>query len=51
MQQEDRTPAQDHGDDPPAPMSGPVATSPARVPGRVDHDWGTAITTNRGAVA
>ena len=50
-EQEDRTAAQGQGDDPPAPPSGLVASSPARVLGCIDHGWGTAMTTNRGAVA
>ena len=50
-EQEDRTPAQDDGGDPLAPPSRSVATPPASVPGSIDHVWGRAITTNRGAVA
>ena len=48
---EDRSAAQGQRNDPPAPPGGLVASSPARVLGCVDHGWGSAITTNRGAVA
>ena len=51
QQEEDGAPSQGHGNDPPAPMGGLVAMSPVRALGDLDHDWGTAITTNRGAVA